>query len=77
MSQFYKAGCRAALQKLAGTPVAVSHEGEDDNQTHQRQAQGIGNMSMTGPGVSSIWDRFDDLIQNPSVASDHVRFIGE
>jgi hypothetical protein len=77
MSQFYVAGRNAALLKLGGTLVPVSHEGEEDNQTHQRQAQRNENMLLTGPGVSSNWDRFDDLIQNPAIASDHVRFVGE
>jgi len=77
MIDFYKHGSNAALRKLGGTAVPVSHSDEEDNQTHQRQAQTLENMTMTGPGVSSVWDRFDDLIQNPSIASNHARFVGE
>lgn len=63
--------------KFGGTLANVIREDDDDNQTHQRQAQSLENMSMTGPGVSGVWDRFDDRIQNPAVASEHVRFVGE
>jgi len=74
IKQAYEAGRRAALAKFAGTRVHVSHEGEADNQTHQRQAQSREDLPHTGPGVSTVWDRFDDKIQNPALVSEQVRF---
>ena len=77
------------LNKAAGSRVPVSHStnssadsgNEEDasvsNQTHRRQALSQIDLAKAGPGVDSVWDRHDDLIQNPAVASEHVRFVGE
>lgn len=63
--------------KTSGTRVGVIHEDENDNQTYQRQAESPIQLMQPGPGVYSVWDQFDSKIQNPAIASDHVRFVGE
>lgn len=74
MNHFYAAGQQRALTtlglKTAEERVPVSHEGDADNETYQRQALTTSEMPNVGPGVSTVWDQFEDRVQNPSVTTD-------